>query len=62
MANVSPDMSLEKIMQELAEQARSRWGENRAAAIQTPLEQTARQLHQISQNLPDPKVEPGFYQ
>jgi hypothetical protein len=62
MASMKPDISQEDILHELTQQARSLWGERRAEALRTSLEQTARNLQEIGQNLPRYEVEPGFYQ
>jgi hypothetical protein len=62
MTSMKPDMSPENILRELSEQAKSLWGEKRAEALQAQLEQTARNLQEIAQNLPRYEVEPGFYQ
>jgi hypothetical protein len=62
MTSMKPDMSPENILRELSEQAKSLWGEQRAEALQAQLEQTARNLQEIAQNLPRHEVEPGFYQ
>jgi hypothetical protein len=62
MASMKPDMSPENILRELTEQAQSLWGEQRAQALQASLEQTARNLQELRQNLPRYEVEPGFYQ
>jgi hypothetical protein len=62
MASMKPDMSPENILRELTEQAQSMWGEQRAQALQASLEQTSRNLQELSQNLPRYEVEPGFYQ
>jgi hypothetical protein len=62
MTSMKPDMSPENILRELSEQAKSLWGEQRAEALQAQLEQTARNLQEIAQNLPRySEVEPGFY-
>ena len=45
----------------LVQQARTLWGEQRAAQIQESLEQTARMLAELGRNLPDRNVEPGCH-
>ena len=62
MVSVPPDSPYEDILRALTEQAVALWGEERAAAIATTLEQTAQQLRDVSQVLPHYEVEPGFYQ
>lgn len=62
MTSRKRDISPEVILRELTERARSLWGEERAAALQASLEQTARNLQEIGQNLPRYEIEPGFYQ
>ena len=62
MARTHPDMSYDQILQSLTEQAVAMWGKERAQAVASSLEQTARQLADLGQALPDSDVEPGFYQ
>jgi hypothetical protein len=62
MTSMKPGKSLEETCRELTEQARSLWGAQRAEALQAQLEQTARNLQEIGQNLPRYEVELGFYQ
>jgi hypothetical protein len=62
MASMKSGISPEDILRALTEQAKSLWSERRAEALQAQLEQTARNLQQIGQNLPRCEVEPGFYQ
>ena len=62
MASTHPDMSYEQILQSLTEQAVAMWGKERAQAVASSLEQTARQLADLGRALPDSDVEPGFYQ
>ena len=62
MASTHPDMSYDEILQALTEQAVALWGKERAQAVSSSLEQTARQLADVSRALPDREVEPGFYQ
>ncbi len=62
MASMKPGVSPEDILRELQQQARILWGDRRAEEIEPSLEQTARQLVDVSRNLPFPEVEPGFYQ
>ena len=54
--------SLEKIRSELTSRAREMWGEQRAAEDSAAIEDTARQLWEVSQNLPHREMEPGFFQ
>ena len=62
MVSISPEMSQEEIRQELAEQARALWGNERADELRSALETTASQLHEVGRVLPRAEVEPGFYQ
>ena len=62
MATIRPGASQEDIRLELAEQARSLWGDERAEELRSALEGTASQLHEVGRVLPKPEVEPGFYQ
>ena len=51
----------EEILQDLVVRAQAVLGNERAALISAALEQTARQLHEISQAQPMRDIEPGFY-
>ena len=62
MASIRPEAPKEEIQRELAEQARTLWGSERAEELDSVLENTAGQLHEVGQVLPEPEVEPGFYQ
>ncbi len=62
MTAVEPGESGAEILSRLLAEARRRWGEARAQALRTSIEQTAGNLHQIATHLPDSSVEPGFYQ
>jgi hypothetical protein len=62
MVSLRPDAPIEEILRELTEQAKALWGEERAWAISASVEATARQLWDVSRNLPHRDVEPGFYQ
>ena len=62
MASTGPYTSYDEILQELTQQAESLWGKERARAMISSLEQTAQQLADVGQALPDKEVEPGFYQ
>jgi hypothetical protein len=46
----------------LTERAEALWGEERARAISSSVEATARRLWEVSRNLPHRDLEPGFYQ
>ena len=62
MTNVKPGESAAEILSRLLAEAQRRWGEERAQELRTSLEQTAGNLHQIATHLPDPSIDPGFYQ
>lgn len=62
MVAMRPDVHFEEVLRELRALARSLWGEARAGAISGSIEQTARQLWEVSRSLPHREVEPGFYQ
>ncbi len=62
MTDVKPGESGGEILSRLLAEARRLWGEERAQELLTSIEQTAGNLHQIATHLPDPSVEPGFYQ
>jgi hypothetical protein len=62
MTNVKPGESAAEILLRLLAEAQRRWGEERAQELGTSLQQTADNLHQIATHLPDPSVDPGFYQ
>ena len=51
----------EEILQDLAVRAESVLGSERTSLIRSTLEQTARQLYEVSQAQPVRDIEPGFY-
>ena len=62
MPQMNSDTTVEDLLRHLTARARALWGEDKAAAMGTALEQTARQLWEIGQATPARDVEPGFYQ
>lgn len=56
------DAPFEEVLLELRARASALWGEERAGATIDSIEQTARQLWEVSRSLPHRDVEPGFYQ
>jgi len=62
MVNMKPDDSIDEIARELRAQAVRLWGEQRAAALEDSMQQTARQLWEVGQVTPHRDLEPGFYQ
>ena len=62
MTDGKPPESAAEILLRLLAEARRLWGEERAQELGTSIQQTAANLHQIATHLPDPSVEPGFYQ
>ena len=51
----------EEILQDLVVRAQAVLGNERTALIRATLEQTARQLHEVSRAQPVRDIEPGFY-
>ena len=62
MTDVKSGESAAEILTRLLAEAGRLWGEERAQELRTFIQQTAGNLHQIASHLPDPSVEPGFYQ
>ena len=62
MTHEQPGESAEEILSRLLDDARRLWGEERAQELRPAIEQTAHNLHQMATLLPDPSIEPGFYQ
>jgi hypothetical protein len=62
MVSMKPGASIEEVTQELIQQAAKLWGLERAEAMGETLEQTARNLLSVANNLPDKDIEPSFYQ
>ena len=62
MAGVSPESSQEEILAALTIEAQRLWGSERAEAIKTYLENTAKQIGDTGRVLPEPEVEPGYFQ
>ena len=62
MASIHPDMSYDDVLRTLTEQAIALWGKERANAVSSSLQATARQLVDINHLMPDRETEPGFYQ
>jgi len=62
MADISPGSSEEEILAALTVEAQRLWGRDRAEAIKSYLETTAKQLGDTGRTLPEPEVEPGYYQ
>jgi TPP-dependent pyruvate/acetoin dehydrogenase alpha subunit len=59
---MGPHDSLEEVRQRLAELAEGLWGSDRAAEIESSIDQTARHLVEVARTVPDRHLEPGFYQ
>jgi hypothetical protein len=51
----------EELLHDLTVRAAAVLGEDRAALITAALEQTARQLEEISSTMPERDIEPAFY-
>ena len=62
MMDVEPIESTAEILSRLHSEARRLWGEERMQELETSIQDTAENLLQIATNLPDPSIEPGFYQ
>ena len=62
MADISPRSSYEEILADLTHEANRLWGNDRAKALKSYLENTAKQLGETGRTLPEPEVEPGYYQ
>ena len=62
MASINPGSSEEEILATLTREAQRLWGNDRAEAIKTYLENTAKQLGETGKVLPEPEVEPGYFQ
>ena len=61
MTNQEPMASKEEITQSLKMQATLLWGLDRSQELQSQIEQTADHILRLSQDLPFPDEEPGFY-
>ena len=62
MTQMNLETTVDVLLGNLTARARALWGEDKAAAMSSALEQTARQLWEIGQFTPARDVEPGFYQ
>lgn len=62
MTNRTPDISFEEVLKSLTQQAEARWGEGYVAEHRDLLEQAARHIVSVGNNLPETETEPGFYQ
>ena len=62
MPEMNLGMSQEELLRDITVRAEAILGKERAGAIRAALEQTARQLREVRQTLPERDVEPGFYQ
>ena len=61
MASGNPRPTVADTVKQLTEQAEALWGERRAAELRQSLEDTARALTELRDDLPIKSVEPGFY-
>ena len=62
MADIGPGSSQEEILAALTVEAQRLWGRDRVDALKAYLETTAKQLVDTGRTLPEPEVEPGYYQ
>ena len=61
MSENTPMDSEESIANSLNERATELWGNERARVLRLLIGQTANRIWRISQDLPPPDEEPGFY-
>jgi hypothetical protein len=61
MVGMSPSLSKDDISGELVAKATELWGEGRAVAIRSTLDNVAESLWVLGQNLPDLEQEPAFF-
>ncbi len=62
MVGTRAGSSDEEILAALTREAQRLWGNDRAEKIKTFLENTAKQLGETGKSLPEPEVEPGYFQ
>ncbi len=62
MVGISPGSSQEEILAALTREAKRLWGSERAEAIKSYLENTAKQMENTGRTLPEPEMEPGYFQ
>ena len=62
MAETTPDVSIEDVLQLLTAQAQARWGAEFTERRQEMLEQAAQSVAEISNNLPNTETEPRIHQ
>ena len=60
-SKTQPMTSKDEIVRSLKERAAQLWGRDRAEAIAPTIAETAQNVWQLSQDLPDAHEEPGFY-
>ena len=62
MFGIDSGTSHQEILAQLTNEAQRRWGNDRAEAIKTYLENTAKQIFDTGNSLPVPEIEPGYFQ
>ena len=62
MSGINSGTSQQEILVQLTSEAQRRWGNDRAEAIKTYLENTAKQIFETGNSLPVPEIEPGYFQ
>ena len=62
MFGIDSGTSQQEILAQLTNEAQRRWGNDRAEAIKTYLENTAKQIFDTGNSLPVPEIEPGYFQ
>ena len=61
MAEIQEKGSPREIAEALFQRAVALWGEGRATALRSTLDQAAEHLWKLSRNTPEREVEPGFF-
>ena len=62
MVEITPDVSIEDVLQLLTAQARARWGADSTERKREMLEQAAQYVAELSNNLPNTETEPRIHQ
>ena len=62
MAETTPDVSIEDVLQLLTAQAQARWGADSTERRREMLEQAAQSIAELSNNLPNTETEPRIHQ
>ena len=62
MAETTPNVSIEEVLQLLTAQAQARWGAEFTERRREMLEQAAQAVSELSNNLPNTETEPRIHQ